>query len=580
MINSTFIRFMQFFCYLLLILFTLEGCSVKFPSLKQASEEDKEKIKAALVTKDPLGKVRDEHLIKLESYISANTVSSALALVPNITTTIITHTPTHPLYDAIIQPSRELAKFLEVTNSVMRIVDIDKLGNDKLQFLIFKSTKNMLFSQAKEKVKELLNQQIDVNFIDQEKNSCLHLAIECGAVEIVSLLLEQPKINLKARNIKGNTPTHIAAENGNLDILKLLIDKDVNIEAENNNECTPLHLAAKNGHAEAFQFLIKNRSNYRAIDKYSNNTLHYAVKGGSLDIVELLLERGFNKDTRNNNSKNIHMGVTPLQIAVKKGHLEIVKTLIKSGANFKVLIQYNTQSINKENNPLHTAARKGYTEIANYLVLEKQMDVNARNDWDLTPLHFAAINGNLDIVKLLIDNRANVEAKSSTYYYTSTPLSLAVLNGYLDVADVLIENGAITTEKINYLIELQKQNIGCLTLLHAVIANNDLELASLLIRYGATINRKGIYTNNIADLTIGEEYTEMRELLNSKYISVLDSRLQPLYKHEKASRKAIKEPIRGQPTREELQQLIMPSRYGPMESLPSLLSKLKKQIDK
>lgn len=64
-----------------------------------------------------------------------------------------------------------------------------------------------------------------------------------------------------------------------------------------------------------------------------------------------------------------------------------------------------------------------------------QVNVPGLDNW--TPLHNAAIEGHLSIIRLLIDNKANIECLSSI---NRTPLHLACLRGHLDIVRELIQN--------------------------------------------------------------------------------------------------------------------------------------------
>ena len=60
-----------------------------------------------------------------------------------------------------------------------------------------------------------------------------------------------------------------------------------------------------------------------------------------------------------------------------------------------------------EHDSLHSAVQKGLFNLAKRLVEEKEHDINKRDSRGRTPLHWAVENGQLEIVKYLIDNGAD-----------------------------------------------------------------------------------------------------------------------------------------------------------------------------
>ena len=76
--------------------------------------------------------------------------------------------------------------------------------------------------------------------------------------------------------------------------------------------------------------------------------------------------------------------------------------------------------------------------------LDSGIDVNAKNQFGGTPLHFAAKQGHKNLAALLITEGADTNAKA---YDKSTPLHSAVISGYKEVAEQLIANGADVNAK-------------------------------------------------------------------------------------------------------------------------------------
>jgi ankyrin repeat protein len=64
--------------------------------------------------------------------------------------------------------------------------------------------------------------------------------------------------NKNPANNVGNTPFHLAAENGQFEICKLFIDNICHKNPENNEGYTPLYMAFQNHHFEICKLIIDN----------------------------------------------------------------------------------------------------------------------------------------------------------------------------------------------------------------------------------------------------------------------------------------------------------------------------------
>jgi formylglycine-generating enzyme required for sulfatase activity len=102
------------------------------------------------------------------------------------------------------------------------------------------------------------------------------------------------------------------------------------------------------------------------------------------------------------------------------------------------LCVFATNALTMTNDDLLSAAGSGdVKELSRQLSLGAY--VNARNNDDVTPLHFAALSGHKDVVELLISKGADVKAREK---HGSTPLYFAAVMGHKDVAELLIDKGA------------------------------------------------------------------------------------------------------------------------------------------
>ena len=102
--------------------------------------------------------------------------------------------------------------------------------------------------------------------------------------------------------------------------------------------------------------------------------------------------------------------------------------------------------------------------------------VNARDDYDLTPLMLAAIYGHANVAALLLDRGANLSAGSGGLL--QSPITLAAQNGNVDVAKLLLARGA----------DVNSRDATDATPLHWVALRGQKKVALLLLAHGAIVN--------------------------------------------------------------------------------------------
>ena len=120
--------------------------------------------------------------------------------------------------------------------------------------------------------------------------------------------------------------------------------------------------------------------------------------------------------------------------AAEHGRLEEVEELLQSNANIEA------KGGVYRNTPLHLATRYGHRDIVD-LLLEKKAQIEAKDRDQTTPLHLAAHFGHRDIVDLLLEKKADIEAKDKCQ---STPLYAAANSTFdpKEVVTLLLEKGA------------------------------------------------------------------------------------------------------------------------------------------
>lgn len=146
-------------------------------------------------------------------------------------------------------------------------------------------------------------------------------------------------------------------------------------------------------------------------------------------IISILLAIfAFNLDAMNQEELN-----KALRNAIKKDKIEEVKELIKKGAS--VTAQYNDDFCWT---PIHWAAYQGNVAIIQ-LLLDNDADINAKNKYCTTCLHCAAYMGHSGVVKFLIEKGAQVNVKKGD---GDTPLHRAAFFAQKDVVEILLYCGA------------------------------------------------------------------------------------------------------------------------------------------
>ena len=146
--------------------------------------------------------------------------------------------------------------------------------------------------------------------------------------------------------------------------------------------------------------------------------------------VNRLLQRGFDPNTTG------PTGMVALHMAIMERSFSVAETLIQARG-----IQLDKRNMNDET-PLMLAALRGHIELCS-LLLAKGADVN-KPGW--TALHYAASGEQTEILKMLLDHSAYIDAEAPS---GNTPLMMAVMYGPESNITVLLEAGADPTLKNN-----------------------------------------------------------------------------------------------------------------------------------
>ena len=215
----------------------------------------------------------------------------------------------------------------------------------------------------------------------------------------------------------------------------------------------------------------------------------------------------------------------PLGLAIEKEYPEIVKLLLENGAD-------------ADGFDLLCATWKGNKDIVAMLLPEKGVDVNAMDitttdPFMPTPLMDTIERGNIEIMKILIANGANVNASN---HDGQTSLDMAIEKGNTEIVQLLMKNGATMDKYFTLSSAIYTKNIEMikmvidngakvnpyfiddefLTPLMDACNTGTLEIVKLLLNAGANINDYGDEGQTALELVERREDKEMMEFLKSK----------------------------------------------------------------
>ena len=270
------------------------------------------------------------------------------------------------------------------------------------------------------------------------------------------------------------TKVYEAAREGSSDLTDLLKRLETTVQTKTALETktkdgshfvTPLIIAAHNGHLNSVKILlrcgadIEARGTLKIGDEVSEGCtpLWGAAAADHLDVVELLLEQNADVDSKTST------GSTPLRVAAHEGHLDIVRCLVESGADVNA-----RNDCNEESTPLVVACYHGlfsaneiFSVTDTYLI--QQCKVGR------TALHDAVERGHLKIVSELLA----LGASQLPNNLGLTPLLYACDKCFIEMVEHIINRPECTKE----------QRIDALELLGATIANDSFGVSEKAFSY-------------------------------------------------------------------------------------------------
>lgn len=254
----------------------------------------------------------------------------------------------------------------------------------------------------------------------------IHDAVRAGDTDAVRRIVSDDPDSVDVPDDNGRIPLTLAAAGGMEDIVEILLAGGADVNARNDRQSSTLHFAASRGDTQIVRVLIEHGADVNARAIGQATPVCWASSAGRKDAAEVLLASGADV-----NAECIDLW-TPLYRAAWSGNLDLVNLLLEHGA------EVNMQCV-EGRTPLHNAAESGNENIVS-LLIECGAEINRRDELGKSPLWLAVERGDGDIARLLLESGAEIYANE--HESNQTVLHQAALRGYTNLVKLLIDHKA------------------------------------------------------------------------------------------------------------------------------------------
>ncbi len=252
----------------------------------------------------------------------------------------------------------------------------------------------------------------------------------------------------------ADSPLVEAARNHDLKTIRSLLSQHADINSRSDDGSTALLWAAHQNDLDTAELLLGAGADANTANDFRMTPLSQACTNGSAAFVRLLLKSGANPNTA------IATGVTPLMTCAKSGSVDAVKRLLEYGAAIEA------KEPDQHQTALMWAAAEHQLSVAQALI-EAHADLKARSKAGFTAIHFAARQGDREMVQLLLAAGVDVNILSQAEGADATkaaapgragavqiggpktagvngytPLLVATVRGQVPLALFLLDHGA------------------------------------------------------------------------------------------------------------------------------------------
>ena len=352
-------------------------------------------------------------------------------------------------------------------------------------------------------VRWLVLQGAWINRRNYKNQTALHFAVIEGNLAIVKYLVENGAL-LHHRLLEGYTPLHLAATKHHLGIMEYLLQQGAMVDARKQNGVTPLLQALDYQNIDMVRILLKHGASVNKQDYYFHSPLSVAVSKNNLHLVTYLIENGADV-----NAATQH-GISLTEVALSQGYGDIVSVLrnaqsSKSERPSVLYLKLDSVSAQTELFKICNTGQGSHKQVCE--LLRAGANVNATDNFGKTPLIVAAQNNCQQCVQWLLQENANIFIRNNKSY---TALGYAVINGNADIVQLLLQKvGSVDKGSKNIQHELERSLNLCIT----EKSHANVEIMKMLLEHDSYTGSKKRRTLELLVQSITAENVDIVELL-------------------------------------------------------------------
>ncbi|CAL9040560.1 unnamed protein product [Musa banksii] len=261
-------------------------------------------------------------------------------------------------------------------------------------------------------------------------NTALHEAVQNGHEQVVdALMAKAPGVSAVTNNVNGVSPLFTAVECESVPIVRRLLEAG-EASCDGPNGQTALHSAVLRSY-EITKILLEERPGLmKKADNDGSTPLHFAASTSDIAMVELLLEKDASIARLQDND-----GASAIHVAARGEHVSPIEHLVKVLPDCVELMDNEGRSF------LHVAIEKESEMVIRHVLRSPDL-IDLLNQPDKkgnTPLHAAALSGNLSITRMLLSNKNIRKSAMNNQGHTALDVALRRTRTPLEPPNLLIE---------------------------------------------------------------------------------------------------------------------------------------------